>query len=303
MFLQGIETSGMIVMNQKRLTGLSMDRSYQNLSSGQRINKGGDDPSGLAIGAGMKAQLHGITTAIGNIQEGILLIHTADSALSQIHDILMRERDISVRGANEATQYTVTTLDPNDIRPSSERTLFTELDTLEQELYQMTTRDSFNNKTVLFGFQTGQNLQVGPDNDPSHRVQVVIPDIGIMGRMNPTFVPGDITHEQFVMAFQTQIETCDADITAVSDARAAVGTQEKNLNHILNDLMSQYQNISSAKSNIMDTDMAAEYVDMTKSQILANVADSTLVLSETEKDIIERFCDAVGLDASQRVSQ
>ncbi|MFA6566679.1 MAG: flagellin [Victivallales bacterium] len=303
MFLQGIESSSMIAMNQKRLTGLNLNDTYEKLATGQRINKSGDDPSGLAVGSGMKAQLRGIMTAIGNIQEGILLLHTADSALNQVHDILMREREISVRGANEAVQYTVTNANPNDISPSSERTLFNELDTWELELYQMTTRDNFNTKSVMFGYQTGQALQIGPDNDPSHRTQIVIPDIGIMGRMNPTFMPGDITHEQFVAAFQNQIDTCDADIATVSDARAQVAAQENNLNHTLNELTTQYHNISGAKSSIMDADMASEMVQFTKYQILDSAVNTALAQANTEKGIIKQFCDAVGLDASQRVNQ
>jgi flagellin len=303
MFLQGIETAGMIVMNQKRMTGLSLDESFARLSTGKRIINPGDDPSGLAIGAGMRAHLQGISTAMGNLQEGILLVHSADSALSQIHDILMREREISVRGANEAVQYTATGADPSDVHASSERALAEELDTWEQELYQVTNRDNFNNKSLLFGFQNGQNLQVGPDNQAADRVQVVIPFIGIMGRMAPTFMPGDMTHDQFVAAFRNQIDQCDADIAIVADARAKVGAQENTLNKALDGLMNEYQNVSGALSNIMDTDIAEEIVKMTKNQIIDNAAGTALVRADTEKGIIKQLCDAVGLDASQRVNK
>jgi flagellin len=299
MFIQGIETSNMIAMNQKRLAGMQLDNSYEKLSTGLKVNKSADNPSGLAIGSGMNSQLHGITTAIGNVQEGILLVHTADSALSQIHDLLLREREISVKGANEAVQYTNVGASAGDIRPSSERSLFEELNSLEQELYKMTRRDNFNTKSVMFGFQIGQALQIGPDDDPNHRVQVIIPDIGALGTMVPIFAPGDTTHAQFVAAFRGQIDQCDADITKVADARAQVGVQEDNLNHALNTLVTQYQNISAAKSNIMDVDMANEIVNLTKIKIIDSTADSVSVIATSEKGIIDQLLTAVGLNGSQ----
>ncbi|MFA6447855.1 MAG: flagellin [bacterium] len=89
--------------NQERLHGLSAKQTVERLSSGLRINKGADDPSGLAIAAQAKAQVRGISTALGNVQESIALYNLRDAYFEQIDQMMNRMRDLAVRASNDAT--------------------------------------------------------------------------------------------------------------------------------------------------------------------------------------------------------
>ena len=87
--------SALTGLNSSRLNNLSLQKTLERLSSGLRINKAADDPSGLAISKGMTAQKHGLSAAIHNGQDGISLIQTMDGGLSQIHSLLFRMRDLA----------------------------------------------------------------------------------------------------------------------------------------------------------------------------------------------------------------
>ena len=89
-------------LEQARQNSLVLAKTTRNLSSGLRINTGADDPSGLGITSLMRAHIGGVQVAMANIQDDISMIHTADGKLAEMHDILMRIKDLAVRGANQA---------------------------------------------------------------------------------------------------------------------------------------------------------------------------------------------------------
>lgn len=302
MYLSGLESSTLMALNAGRLNGLNRDSAMEQLGTGMRVNRGADDPSGLGIGQGMLAQMRGMSTVIHNLEEGLNLIRTADGGLSEIHDILMRQQDICIRGANEATLYTMTSTNPNEIIPSPTRTLFNELVTLDREIYESVQRHRFNTKQLLFGFNNGQNLQAGPDNDESHRIEVVIPDLSVMGTSVPPALPGTLTHAQFVAAFQSALDLIQSDISTVSDARAQMGQQENRIMHAIDDLTAQYINLSAGRSNIMDADMAATVTELTRAQLIDQGSTAVVQMTQASRGIISNLLTAVGLDASQRVN-
>lgn len=301
MYLNGMESSTLIALNAGRLNGLKRAGAMEQLGTGMRVNRGADDPSGLGIGQGMLAQIRGISTALHNAQESKDLIHTADGGLAEIHDILMRQQDICIRGANEATLYTATSANPNDISPSPTRTLFNELVTLDKEIYETVQRLRFNTKQLLFGFNNGRNVQEGPDNETSHRIEITIPDLSIMGTATPMALPGTITHDQFVAAFQNALDLIQDDIATVSDARAQLGEQENRISHTIDDLTAQYINITAGRSHIMDADMAASVTELTRAALIEQSGAAVVQVTQASRGIISNLLDAAGLDASQRV--
>ena len=125
-------------LQQERLNQRSIQVNSRNISSGLRINYAADDPSGLAVASVMSAQIGGLTTAIENIQDNIRMIRTADSTLSGMQDILMRIRDLAVRGANEAV---LTDGDRDKIN--------NEILTLGSELERLGNSITYNTKNVL----------------------------------------------------------------------------------------------------------------------------------------------------------
>lgn len=136
----GTDIIGLTINNLQRLNGNNLKTNLERLSSGLRINKGADDPSGLAISSGMKAQIRGLTVAMQNVQDGISVLRLQDGALAETHDMLMRMRDLTVRGANEAT---LTQEDRNRMQ--------IELDALALEITRKANATTFNTKQVLVG--------------------------------------------------------------------------------------------------------------------------------------------------------
>lgn len=127
-------------LNFQRLNDLSLRNIMERLSSGLRINKGADDPSGLGISKGMEARARGLDVAFQNAQDGKSMIHVIDGALAEAGDMLQRMRDLSLRAANEAVMTS------DDMAKLDD-----EYQTLKTEINATAYRTTFNGKQVLLG--------------------------------------------------------------------------------------------------------------------------------------------------------
>jgi flagellin len=271
--------SGLIGLNNLRLTNLGLKTSLERLSSGLRINKGADDPSGLAIAKGMEAQIGGIRTAVQNAEDGINLIHTADGTLSETHDILMRMRDLAVRAANEAT---LTTADR--IR------LHNEFSSLISEINRKAHAVTFNTKVLFSGMYSGAvanpglKLQIGPDNGANFRLTIKIPTVDQtgLGLSNAAVSFAVAAQGWLASAAMSCITLVNSAINQVSDVRSMLGIQERRLGHIIDDLKAEDINISAAKSRIYDADMAVEISEFTRLQILQQTGTAILAQANAQ---------------------
>lgn len=156
-----------IGLNNLRLNGLNLKQGMERLSSGVRINRGADDPSGLAISNGMRARLGGLSTAMQNIQDNINMMRTAESGLNEVTDMTNRIRELVIRGANEAT-----------FTDADRRRMQDEIDSLVDGINQIGIATTYNTKHITSSvaefnkieWVEGQNLTVndwaGP-NPPS----------------------------------------------------------------------------------------------------------------------------------------
>src|SRR6187431_2914438 len=84
------------------ITSGQMSKSLEKLSSGFRINRAADDAAGLAISEGLRSQVGGLKVAVRNAQDGVSVVQTAEGALTEVHAILQRVRDLCVQGANDS---------------------------------------------------------------------------------------------------------------------------------------------------------------------------------------------------------
>ncbi|MFH1539303.1 MAG: flagellin [bacterium] len=132
--------ASLVSLNRSRLNGGTLREVMERLSSGLRINKGADDPSGLGISKGMEAQARGLQVAFQDVQDGKSMIHLIDGALAEVGDMLQRMRDLAVRAANEATLTSEDMSKLND-----------EYQTLKTEINATAYRTKFNGKDVLLG--------------------------------------------------------------------------------------------------------------------------------------------------------
>lgn len=137
-----------------------MSKSLEKLSSGFRINRAADDAAGLAISEGLRSQVGGLKQAVRNAQDGISVVQTAEGALSEVHSILQRMRDLAVQASNDSNSA------------EARNNITNEVDSLSQELSRIADSTNFNGTKLLDGTTTNLNFQVGAGNNVDSRIQV-----------------------------------------------------------------------------------------------------------------------------------
>jgi flagellin len=244
-------------------TNKSISSALEKLSSGYRINKAADDPSGLAIASTMSAQIGGVRMAIQNAEDGINMIQTADGALAETDALLQRMRDLAVRAANDAV------LTASDMARLDE-----EYQALISEIQRKATAVTFNTKQIMAGAISNDPLQVGPDNGHTITVSIASVTAAVLS------VSGtDITTAANA---STAIVRADSGIATVASRRSELGVVQRRLNHVINDLMATDVNLTAARSRIMDADMAQQISDFTRYQILQQAGTAILAQANAQ---------------------
>ncbi|MFS0713202.1 flagellin [Microbacterium sp. 2P01SA-2] len=242
-----------------------VSKSLEKLSSGLRINRAADDAAGLAISEGLKSQVNGLNVASRNAQDGISVIQTAEGALTEVHSILQRMRDLAVQGGNGSN---------ND---NSRAAISKEAGELSLELRRIAESTNFNGIDLLKGgdltFQVGAG---GTENDAiTINLANVATAVGTLASADGTAVG-----EGFVItdneAARGTVDDIDAAINAVSTARSSLGASQNRFESAINSLNVSAENLSAANSRIRDTDMAAEMVKYTAANILSQAGTAML---------------------------
>lgn len=150
--------SNIMAVNAQRQLGMNnsqVGKALEKLSSGYRINRAGDDASGLAISEKMKAQIKGLDTASLNSQDGISLVQTAEGALTEVHNMLNRMTELATRAANGINE------------DSNRASLQKEVAKLQEEIDRISEGTNFNNLKLLDGSQTyaGNKALIGKGTD------------------------------------------------------------------------------------------------------------------------------------------
>ncbi|BBE30628.1 flagellin [Tepiditoga spiralis] len=238
-------------------TNTMIGKSLEKLSSGLRINRAGDDAAGLAISEKMRAQIKGYDMATKNAQDGISLIQTAEGALTEVHSMLQRMREISVQAANDTNN----TEDRNALKK--------EITQLQTEINRIGSTTKFNGKS-LFAASQSFSLQIGPDKDTNLVLNVKSQAV-TTGTLTISGI--SITSNS---AAQGAIASIDNAIKVVSSLRAQFGAYQNRLEHTVNNLSVSSENLTAAESRIRDVDMAKEMMKFTKQQILLQSSNAML---------------------------
>lgn len=235
------------------MTGLSLSKSVERLSSGLRINRASDDAAGLSISEKLRSQIRGLAQAQRNAQDGISMIQTGEGAMTEIHDMLQRMRELAVQAAN-------------DTLSGSDRTAInTEVQALRNEVDAIRARTQFNGKYLLDGSVAAANIQVGPQ--AADTLTVAFSDTGIAA-LGLTAALNAFNTTQSVANAQALITAVDTGVDGVSSRRSALGAYQNRLEHTVNNLGVAYENTVAAESRVRDADFALETVAFTKAQIL-----------------------------------
>lgn len=247
--------------------------SMEKLSSGLRINRAADDAAGLTISEGLKSQVSGSAIAARNAQDGISVIQTAEGALGEVGSILQRVRDLAVQAGNDSNNA------------ASRSAINAEAKSLSDEVARIGSSTNFNGINLLDGSMSGgtgkMSLQIGAgstandkvsvDFNPSNLTAVSAALTGITGAAG-----GATDGFKDAATVTTTIATLDTQLASVSSARAGLGASQNRLTHAINILNVSGENLQAAQSHIADTDMAAEMVKFTKSNIIAQAGTAML---------------------------
>src|SRR4051794_13827532 len=246
-------------------TAVAASKSMEKLSSGYRINRAADDAAGLGISEKMRGQIGGLAQAQRNAQDGISLVQTGEGALSEVHSMLQRIRDLKV-------QFNNGTLSSDD-----KDAISAEVYQISTEISSITTSTQFNGKNV-FG-ATGFTFQVGANDGETVSTTAANFSGSVAGGGL-----SDITAINSASAASTALatgalstlDTLDTAIKNVSTVRANFGAVQNRLEHRLNNLATYQENLTASESRIRDVDMAAEMTSYTKSNILQQAGTSML---------------------------
>ena len=254
------------------VTNLAQTKDMEKLSSGMKINRAGDDASGLAVSEKMRSQIRGLNQASRNAQNGISFIQVSEAYLQETTDIMHRIRELAVQSSN-------------GIYSAEDRMqIQVEVSQLVAEVDRIASHAQFNGMNMLtgrFARQTGENtvtasmwLHIGANMD--QRMQVFI------GTMTAMAVGvRDIGSEKIMNIDNPEdanraIGTIDEGLKKINKQRADLGAYQNRLEQTVKGLDVAAENLQAAESTIRDTDMAKQMVDFTKNRILAQAGTAML---------------------------
>jgi flagellin len=253
-----------------RATHLDMMKNIERLSSGQRINKAGDDASGLAVSEKLRSQVRGLLQAVRNTEDGISFIQTAEGSLQEMHSILHRMRELAIEAAN-------------GIYSDEDRAqLQVEVSQLIQEVDRIAETTEFNKFKILEG-QASLRFHIGANADQNMLVTVkTMTSLSL----NIKGVSLDTTAKA-----NEALANVDSAVDIVSRQRANFGAWQNRLEYMSRNLSVAAENLQAAESRIRDTDMAAEMVRFTRASILADSGTAMLIQANMMPKTILRLLD------------
>lgn len=264
--------SAMFSNRQLGQTNRAVSGNMEKLSSGLRINKAGDDASGLAVSEKMRSQIRGLNKASENASNGISFIQSTEGYLQETQDILQRMRELAVQSSNGI--YT----------EEDRMQIQVEVSQLVDEIDRIASHAQFNGMNMLtgrFAAQTGENtvtasmwLHIGANIDQRERIHIgTMTSEGLKIR--------DIGTREFVSLESPEesnrtIGVIDMALKKVNKQRSNLGAYQNRLEHAVRGLDIGAENLQAAESRIRDTNMASEMVDYTKNQILTQAGTAML---------------------------
>ncbi len=240
------------------VTQNQMSKSLEKLSSGFRINRAADDAAGLAISETLRSQVGGLKVAVRNAQDGISVAQTAEGALTEVHAMLQRMRDLTVQAGNTGAN--------GGAGGKAVAAIQDEMSALSTAINDIATRTEFNGTKLLDNTNT-LTFQVGANGGETQ--SVVLSDMQSATLLIDTV---DVTAN----TTDADLTTIDAAIESVSTFRGQLGAAHNQFEHTVNNLNVAVENLSASESRIRDTDMAQEMMNFTRSQILSQAGTAML---------------------------
>jgi flagellin len=281
-------SAALSAQNSISRTQMALSTSQTRLSTGFRVNSAMDDAAGLQIATRLKYQTSGMTVAMRNTQNSISMMQTAEGALDETTNILIRMKDLATQSADGSST-------------DSDRTAMqAEYDALGKELTNIIGNTAFGGTSLLgtkadSKFNAAVSFQIGTSSGEKMNVDVTTNLTAMQTALTSatanfasTGVDPAATGAEIATsgAANTAIDTLATAIDSVSTVRSALGAVSNRLDHVYNNLANVSTNTKAAQGRIMDTDFAAESSNMTSSQMLLQAGTAMLKQSNSTSSLV-----------------
>jgi len=277
-------TTSLYAQRQLGNSGDVLDKSFERLASGQRINSASDDAAGLQISNRLTSQTNGLNQAMRNANDGISLAQTAEGAMDETTNMLQRMRTLAIQSSNGSNT--------DDDRLAIQQ----EVKQLSTEIDRIADTTTFGGQNLLDGTYATGVFQVGADaqqtisfslasGGPSNSVNIAAAGgfniAGLSTAAGTTVVNSLTASVSSVANAQSMIAMLGSMISAVDTKRAELGAVQNRFSSTISNLGNIKENVEGARSRIRDADFAEETATMTSNQILQQA--STTILSQANQ--------------------
>jgi len=242
-------------------TNESQNKSFQRLSSGARITQAGDDAAGLSISENLRAQIRSTSEAEKNANNGISLVQVAEGGLSEVGNILIRVRELSIQAASDT------------IGDKERGFINQEVQSLTAEVDRIANVTTFNGTQLLNGQgKSSLELQVGIRSDVTDRITFNVAENDV--RADALGV--DSVKTESIEDARAAIDVVDSALNKVSETRARMGAMQNKLQSTTNNLAITNENLVAARSRIADANIAEETSNLVRENILQQAGIAVL---------------------------
>lgn len=279
----GTNVASLQAQRKLSVTAASLSKTFERLSSGQRINRASDDAAGLAIADTLKADSRVAVVAIRNANDGVSTIAIADGSLDQIGQVLARLAELAEQSANGV------------FSPTQRSALSNEFVSLASEIERIAVTTEFNGVKLLSGGST-VTLQVGFNSGSTSQisysgVQGTLQALGLAATGNSAllFSVNGISIAEGQQASRSALDAIHAAIGSITSTRGTLGATESRLQVTINNLAVARENYSSAESRIRDVDVASEAAELTRLGILQQAGAAILAQANQQPQLALRL--------------
>lgn len=257
--------SSLFASRMEGITTGSLQKSMEKLSSGERINKAGNDASGLAVSEKMRSQIRGLNQASRNIGDAVSFVQVAEGYLSETTDILQRIRELAVQGSNGVYS------------DEDRMQIAVEVSQLVAEVDRIASSAQFNGMNLLTGrfsreSNTVMQFQIGANTDQSIRAYIGTMTASALGLKGMQGEESNVISVGSPDEANMTLATIDEALKNVNKQRADLGAYQNRMELAQKGINVAAENTQAAESRIRDADMASEIVEFTKNQVLQNTS-------------------------------
>lgn len=266
--------ASLFASRQEGINAANLQNSMAKLSSGERINKAGDDASGLAVSEKMRSQIRGLNQASRNIGDAVSFVQVAEGYLAETTDVLQRIRELAVQASNGVYS------------DEDRMQIQVEVSQLVAEVDRIASSAQFNGMNLLTGrfskdSENVMQFQVGANADQNIRAYIGTMTASALGLKGIQGEDNQISISSPDEA-NTTIATLDEALKNVNKQRADLGAYQNRMEMAQKGINVAAENTQAAESRIRDADMATEMVEYTKQQVLSQASTAMLAQANSQ---------------------